>query len=82
MSFGWQMLLLNLWNGLKIWILNISSKFELKKFELKKFFINGVQMFKYERIFNFKPCVYLAYFRSYSHLKIVKCNRNILKIQF
>ena len=34
---------------------------------------NGVQMSKYERIFNFKPCVYLAYFRSYDHLKIVKC---------
>ena len=47
---------------------NFSSKFELKKF-LK----NGVQMSKYERILNFEPCVYLAYFRIYSHLKIVKC---------
>ena len=27
---------------------------------------------KYERIVRFKPCVYLAYFRSYGHLKIVK----------
>ena len=25
------------------------------------------------RIFNFKSCVYLAYFRGYGHLKIVKC---------
>ena len=23
--------------------------------------------------FHFRPCVYLAYFRSYGHLKIVKC---------
>ena len=28
---------------------------------------------KYERILYFKPCVYLAYFRSYGYLKIVKC---------
>ena len=28
---------------------------------------------KYERIFYFIPCVYLTYFRSYGHLKIVKC---------
>ena len=34
---------------------------------------NGVHMSKYERIFNFKLCIYPAYFRSYSHLKIVKC---------
>ena len=27
----------------------------------------------HERILNFKPCVYLAYFRNYGHLKIVKC---------
>ena len=27
----------------------------------------------YERIINVKPCVYLAYFRSYGQLKIVKC---------
>ena len=31
------------------------------------------QLSKYERIFYFKPCVYLAYFRSYGYLKIVKC---------
>ena len=24
----------------------------------------------HERIFNFKPCVYLAYFRGYGHLKL------------
>ena len=47
------------------------AKFELKNFELN--LKNGVQMSKYERIFNFTPCVYLAYFRSYGHLKIVKC---------
>ena len=30
---------------------------------------------KYERIFHFKLCVYLAYFRSYCHLKIdIFCN--------
>ena len=28
---------------------------------------------KCERILYFKPCVYLAYFRSYCYLKIVKC---------
>ena len=28
---------------------------------------------KSERIFHFRPCVYLAYLRSYGHLKIVKC---------
>ena len=31
------------------------------------------QLSKYERILYFKPCVYLAYFRSYGYLKIVKC---------
>ena len=33
----------------------------------------NVLMTKYERIFNFNLCVYLAYFRSYGHFKIVKC---------
>ena len=66
------MLQLNLWNGLKICILNFSLKFELKKFWTKKILKNSVQMSKYERIFNFKPCVYLAYLGSYGHLKIVK----------
>ena len=37
------------------------------------FLKNGVQMSKYESIFNFKPRVYQAYFRSYDNLKIVKC---------
>ena len=30
-------------------------------------------MSKYESIFNFEPCFYLAYSGSYDHLKIVKC---------
>ena len=43
---------------------------------------NGVQMSKYERIFNFTPCVYLAYFKSYDHLKIVKCIGMYQKFNF
>ena len=45
--------------------LNFISKFELKKIELN--LKNGVQTSKYERLFNFEPCVYLAYFSSYGH---------------
>ena len=46
----------------------------------------SVQMSKYERIFHFKPWVYLAYVRSYCHFKIVKCigmctENSILKCQ-
>ena len=40
--------------------LKFSPKFKLKKFE-QIILKNGVQMSKYERIFNFKPCVYLTY---------------------
>ena len=32
-----------------------------------------LRIVNHERILNFKPCLYLAYFRSYAHLKIVKC---------
>ena len=56
-----------LWNGLKIWILNFSSKFELTK-NFEKWCLD-IQMWKN---FQFKPCVYVAYFRGYGHLKIVK----------
>ena len=28
---------------------------------------------KSERIYHFRPCVYLAYLGSYGHLQIVKC---------
>ena len=34
--------------------------------------LKSVLMTKYEGIFNFKLYVYLAYLRSYGHLKIVK----------
>ena len=73
--FGWQMLPLNLWNGLKIWNLvqNLNSQKILK---------NSVEMSKYERIFNFKPYVYPAYFRSCGHLKIVKCTGMYYKFNF
>ena len=71
LRFGWQMLPLILWNGLKIWILVQNLNYKILNGQ--KILKNGVQMSKYERIFNFKPCVYLAYFRSYGHLKIVTC---------
>ena len=66
---------------LKIWLedasvksvkLSKNLKFK-KKLNKNKILKNGVQMSKHERIFHFKPCVYLAYFKSYGHLKILKC---------
>ena len=33
----------------------------------------NVQMTKYERIFDFKPYVYLPYLRSYGDFEIIKC---------
>ena len=33
----------------------------------------NVQMTKYERIFDFKPHVYLPYLMSYGHFEIIKC---------
>ena len=38
LRFGWQMLQLNLWGGLKILNFNFNSKFELEKNALKWFF--------------------------------------------
>ena len=35
------------------------------------FFLDAKYIF--ERVFHFRPCVYLAYLKSYGHLKILKC---------
>ena len=39
-------------------------------------------MTKYERIFDFKPYVYLPYLRSYDHFLNYKKYRNVLKTHF
>ena len=53
--------------------LMVRLRLELKFFHQSENCSENVLMTKYERIFNFKLCVYLAYFRSYGHFKIVKC---------
>ena len=56
------------------WSKKLNSKlyFKLSTQNLKNMFFLDPES-KYEKKFHFKPCVYLAYFMSYGHLKIVKC---------
>ena len=60
-------------NSVKWWKkLNSKLYFKLSTQNLKNMFFLDPES-KYEKNFHFKPCVYLAYFMSYGHLKIVKC---------
>ena len=71
LKLDWQMLLWILWNGQKIdsKLQNQPSTQSWEFFQL--FFFNA--KFESEIIFHFRRCVYLAYLKSYGHLKILKC---------
>ena len=71
LKLSWQMLLWILWNGQKIDSKLPSLTLDSNSRIFQKNFFNANS--KSEIIFHFRPCVYLAYLRSYGHLKIVKC---------
>ena len=52
--------------------LNFKLNPRLKVENFSNFFFFDAK-FESERIFHFRPCVYLAYLKSYGHLKILKC---------
>ena len=52
--------------------LNFKLNPRLKVKNFSNFFFFDAK-FESEIIFHFRPCVYLAYLKSYGHLKILKC---------
>ena len=52
--------------------LNFKLNLQLKLENFSNFFFLDAK-YIFERVFHFRPCVYLAYLKSYGHLKILKC---------
>ena len=72
LKLDWQMLLWILWNGQKIDSINFKLNPRLKLENFSNFFFLDAK-YIFESFFHFRPCVYLAYLKSYGHLKILKC---------